>query len=250
MRCIAILMLCLLLFFCACSAPQSNAEQLQEQLTELQVENQELSAKLTEYEDEAEQLALDFAAVTAEMDRLRADYDAVEANYAALFEEQLALLDYHLIHREEYTGVFFADGQVEARGLPLEDASVIGMLENQLVTVYFTIQGQGELWSFVDILNLAESVDTLGWVKWEALKEYDSASMQERLTYPVRVQEGTLLYDEVHEKETISDGTTIYPVRYLGENAVHVMESGGISYEITRDALVYPSVRDGIIVWD
>ena len=202
-----------------------------------------------------------------ELARWRAEYEALEERYAALeaeyeeyraaceaFQEErlalLRLLDYHVIERDELTGAMFAPDAVEAHGLPLAESAVIGTCRNMLVDVILTVQNGEDLWSLVHLLNLAENMDTVGWVLWDELTPYDPSVMEELLTYPVRVKRGTVLRDEVRGNEWVSDGTSSYLVAYTETEAVTVHESGGISYRVTRADLVYPSVRDGEIVWE
>ena len=202
-----------------------------------------------------------------ELARWRAEYEALEERYAALeaeYEEEqaayeafqtehqtlLRLLDYHVIVRDELTGAMFAPDAVEAHGLPLAESTVIGTCRDMLVDVILTVQNGENLWSLVRLLNLAENMDTVGWVLWDELVPYDPSAMEELLTYPVRVKRGTVLRDEVRGNEWVSDGTSSYLVAYTETETVTVHESGGISYRVTRADLVYPSVRDGEIVWE
>ena len=159
-----------------------------------------------------------------------------------------------MIVRDELTGAMFAPDAVEAHGLPLAESTVIGTCRDMLVDVILTVQNGENLWSLVRLLNLAENMDTVGWVLWDELVPYDPSVMEELLTYPVRVKRGTVLRDEVRGNEWVSDGTSSYLAAYTETEAeteaVTVHESGGISYRVTRADLVYPSVRDGEIVWE
>ena len=192
-------------------------------------------------------------ALWEDYETLQEAYHALQAENEALFQdyqELRGLLDYHVIERDELTGAMFAPDAVEAHGLPLAESAVIGMCRNMLVDVILTVQNGEDLWSLVRLLNLAEHMDTVGWVLWDELVPYDPSVMEELLTYPVRVKQGTVLRDEVRGNEWVSDGTGAYLVAYTETETVTVHESGGISYRVTREDLVYPSVRDGEIVWE
>lgn len=199
------------------------------------------------------QISDDEASDGASDETLEKRYAALEAEYEALFQdyqELRGLLDYHVIERDELTGAMFAPDAVEAHGLPLAESAVIGTCRNMLVDVILTVQNGEDLWSLVRLLNLAEHMDTVGWVLWDELVPYDPSAMEELLTYPVRVKPGTVLRDEVRGNEWASDGTSSYLAAYTETDAVTVHESGGISYQVTRADLVYPSVRDGDIIWE
>ncbi|MBE6936205.1 MAG: hypothetical protein E7458_06825 [Ruminococcaceae bacterium] len=250
MKYVLVICLCLVLLFFDGVAEQQTKTELQDVITMLQEQNEELLIELQEKENEIDTLKTETDSIAMELESVRAELSAAIDSHTALSTDYLSMLDYHLIHRAEYVGVFFADGQVEVRGLPLEDASVIGVLENMLVTVHFTIQGQDGLWSLVNVLNLAENVDTLGWVKWEELREY-TAQDAETLAYPVRVKAGVELYDARRDYRVTADGESVYVIgRRPSEDEIILLESGGVKYPVTRDDLIYPSVRDGEIVWD
>ena len=203
-------------------------------------------AELAQWQAQYEALEERYAALEAEYEEYRAACEAFQEERLAL----LHLLDYHVIERDELTGAMFAPDAVEAHGLPLAESAVIGTCRNMLVDVILTVQNGEDLWSLVRLLNLAEHMDTVGWVLWDELVPYDPSAMEELLTYPVRVKRGTVLRDEVRGNEWVSDGTGAYLVAYTETETVTVHESGGISYRVTRADLVYPSVRDGEIVWE
>jgi len=161
------------------------------------------------------------------------------------------VLDFHLqaMPEEEYSGVFYASS-AEARGLPLEEASVTGTLENMLTRVYCTIRTDDGLWSLVDVLNLAESMDTLGWVRWETLAPYDAETMESTLTYPVRVRAGmTLTYARTGYTVT-TRGDEAWKLRYNEDGTVVLLDVGGIEFPVERTDLRFPRVEGNAIVWE
>ncbi len=190
---------------------------------------------------------------------LQEDYEALQEAYHVLqaenetlfqdYQELRGLLDYHVIVMPELTGAMFAPDSVEVHGLPLVESAVIGTYRNALVDVHLTVQSHAGLWSLVSVVNLAENVDTVGWLPWNALTVYDPATMESQMTYPVRVKQGTVLYDEVRGTQFISEENYSYLVEYTEKETVLVHDCGGVTYQAAREALVYPSVQDGEIVW-
>ena len=211
----------------------------------------ELEAENREILYEARNVRSDLKKTERELNEKRAEYDKLEASYEDLFEEHLQILDYHLIPSAENTGVYYADGIIQVRGLPLDKAALTGYLDHALVTAYVTVWGENDvLWSLVNVPNLGDNVDTVGWVKWEELREY-TAQDAETLEYPVRVKAGVELYDEQRNRRVTADGEVSYTIgRRPSESEIVLFDSGGIEYTVAREDLIYPTVQDGEIVWD
>ena len=119
-----------------------------------------------------------------------------------------------------------------------------------LTRVYCTILTDDGLWSLVDVLNLAESMDTLGWVRWETLAPYDAETMESTLTYPVHVRAGmTLTYARTGYTVTTRRDED-WKLRYNEDGTVVLLDVGGVEFPVERTDLRFPRVDGNTIVWE
>lgn len=156
---------------------------------------------------------------------------------------------YNLFHDGELCDtVRFVDGKAMgynnyADGMPVRE------LENCLVRVVVTFRFEEGSWSLIYSPEMAESFNYYAWVRTEILKAYDRASMEDRLTYPVRLREGTVLTDKNHGGRTIEAQDREYWLARR-DGKLYIQMEGGVSCQVDADAVLFPDVVNGEIRWE
>lgn len=156
---------------------------------------------------------------------------------------------YNLFHDEYLCDTIrFIDGDAKGYNNYI-DGEPVRMLNNCLVYVLVTFQFDHEKWSLIYSPVMAERCNYYCWVNAEVLKEYDKSTMEERLCWPIHLKEGTIMYDENHEKERVEVQNREYWLsRRNGEFFVEI--EGGISCKVKKDDIIFPTVSDKDIVWE
>ncbi len=143
--------------------------------------------------------------------------------------------------------ILFVDG--EATGYNnYADGEPIQSLHDCLAKVLVTFRFEDGDWALVYVKNMAESCNSYCWVHADVLKPYDPAAMEERLTYPVRVNPGTVLIDRVRGTEWTAGEWDYWLERQ--DRTCYIQMEGGISCPVDEDDVIFPRVEDGTILWD